>query len=120
MKGAHEFIRCVMLVIVALSNLTAGKAAAWDAQTGNLLFENCAAWPRGQRDEMTLFKTGTCVGYIWGVAGVLEGSSFCLKGVQPNQLVDVIKRWLDDHPEVRHYAASSLIETALKEKFPCR
>jgi hypothetical protein len=50
----------------------------------------------------------------------LEGSSFCFpKGVEGPQIVDVIKRWLDEHPEVRHYSASSLIAEALKEKFPC-
>ena len=41
------------------------------------------------------------------------------KGVQTNQAVDVFKCWLDEHPEVRHYAGSSLIAATLKEKFPC-
>src|SRR5688500_17634980 len=80
---------------------------------------HCKAWPSSKAgDAMTVFRAGNCVGYVWGVAGALDGSSFCLsKGVQQRQVIDVVKRWLDDHPEVRHFAASCLVAEALKEKF---
>ena len=108
-----------MLVAVALSVLIGGTG--WDAMLGNNLAESCEAWGgRASNDAATNFKTGACVGYIWGLAGAGEGSAFCFPhGVQANQIVDVIKKWLQDHPELRHYAASSLITAALKEKFPC-
>ena len=41
------------------------------------------------------------------------------RGFSKNQLIDVVKRWLDDHPEVRQYTAGSLVTAALREKFPC-
>jgi Rap1a immunity proteins len=112
-------MRRALLIAVALSSLA---CAAWDVFDGNALLENCKNWSRGgQADWENVLRTGTCVGYIWGVAGALEGSpAFCLSnGVQQNQVVDVVKRWLDEHPEVRHYSASSLVAKALKEKFPC-
>jgi Rap1a immunity proteins len=112
-------MRRAILVAVALSVLIG--AGAWDAMLGNDLHENCKAGPRSKgHDTMSAFKTGACVGYVMGVASSLEGSAFCFPaGVEKGQIVDVIKRWLEDHPELRHYAASSLITSALKERFPC-
>jgi hypothetical protein len=34
-------------------------------------------------------------------------------------VVDVVRLWLRDHPENRHYGAPSIVAQALKEKFPC-
>jgi hypothetical protein len=115
-------MRRAMLIAVLSSNFVmAGPASAWDTLTGNMLFDNCKDWPRGGTgDAMSVFADGTCVGYIWGVASALSGSSFCIPTeVQPNQLTDVVKGWLDGYPEVRHHTASSLVAAALKEKFPC-
>jgi hypothetical protein len=66
------------------------------------------------------FKTGACVGYIWGATSTAaQAGSICLKGAQANQLIDVIKQWLQTHPEIRQNSASSLVIMALMEKFPC-
>ncbi|MGO8842404.1 MAG: Rap1a/Tai family immunity protein [Methyloceanibacter sp.] len=39
---------------------------------------------------------------------------------QPEQLEDIAKHYLFDHPEKRHLPASDLVTVALNEKFPCR
>jgi Rap1a immunity proteins len=36
-----------------------------------------------------------------------------------NQLDDVVKKYLFDHPELRHEAGDSLIYRALRDGFPC-
>jgi hypothetical protein len=43
----------------------------------------------------------------------------CQKVFSKINLIDVVKRWLDDHPEIRQYTAGSLVTAALKEKFQC-
>ena len=39
--------------------------------------------------------------------------------VQLGQLKSVVEIWLHDHPEKWHWTAAFIVETALKEKFPC-
>jgi hypothetical protein len=82
-----------------------------DWLNGNQLLEACQ-----QSDRM-------CMGYVLGVTGAAQfiGSSVCIpsKTVAVEQLTDVVKLWLGDHPETRHKAASFLVLEALKEKFPC-
>jgi len=80
----------ILLVAVALSVLVGGTG--WDAMTGNMVFEGCENWPHGPKsDAVSAFKVGTCVGYVWGVAGALEGSSFCLKGEYSRPLVQRLR-----------------------------
>jgi hypothetical protein len=116
-----EYGQMAMLVAVAL--VMGGTAAAQTSFTdGNELFENCKGADDPQdRDRNS--KWGVCVGYIEGAADALIGSSFCLpggpSGVTVRQITDVVKLYLHDHPEQRHYDAASLVTTALKEKFPC-
>ncbi|MEN3976444.1 Rap1a/Tai family immunity protein [Emcibacter sp. SYSU 3D8] len=69
-----------------------------------------------------------CASYITGVADTLfmnggttvTGGRNCLpNGVTIFQIKDVVKAFLTAHPEKRHLAAASLVETALAEAFPC-
>jgi hypothetical protein len=100
-----------MLVALALCCFRAeAQAEGIDFITGNQLYEFC----QGNR--------AYCTGYVAGVAAGSEkqGTTFCLaSGVRSDQLGDVVKLWLRDHPEKRHLAASFLVFQALKEKFPC-
>ena len=79
-----------------------------DFVNGNQLYEFCQRSP------------DYCLGYVAGVAaGSQIRATFCLGGVTSNQLRDVVKFWLRDHPEKRNLAGSLLVAEALKEKFPC-
>jgi len=77
-----------------------------------------------------------CLGYVTGVVDdhfscqINEPSStaaldpkehFCLPdGVNPNQTVRVIAKWLEDHPARLHEGAIELVLSALKDNFPCK
>jgi hypothetical protein len=64
---------------------------------------------------------GMCLGYILGAADALQSAhKICIpKGVEAAQVLDVVKLYIRQHPEVRHYSASHLVVTALNEKFSC-
>jgi hypothetical protein len=117
-----EMLRAI-LVAVVLSSLVAG---GWPARVearlsitdGNALFDRCQGDDPDERERDT--KVALCTGYVVGVADALDETSFCLSpGVTAAQIRDVVKFYLRDHPERRHYGASSLVTDALKEKFPC-
>lgn len=90
-----------------------------DFLDGNKLHETC-------NKETDFSFQGFCHGYIIAVADVMDdgqvmfGFKVCTpEGVKAPQLIDVVKRWLANNPQDRHYAADSLIAGALDEAFPC-
>ena len=58
-------------------------------------------------------------GYIKGVVDSLNGEEFCPLGILVGQIIDVVFRYLDAHPDQRPLSAHLVVITALKEKFPC-
>jgi hypothetical protein len=67
-----------------------------------------------------------------GIADAINNSTFsinrpdrrmafvCARGaITGQQLVDVVVRFLQQHPEIRHYGASNLVAEALSDAFPC-
>jgi hypothetical protein len=77
-------------------------------------------------------KSGICAAYIAGVsdaisagqgAGALprrgKGCPSLPVGARTEQAVDVVVRWLQAHPEVRHLGAAGLVWGALSEAWPC-
>jgi hypothetical protein len=94
------------------------KGTAWGYQSftaGNDLKQLC---------ESTGDKLA-CQSYIRGAVDMMSSlgnfsGSICVSGlVNLGQLQDVVENWLRDHPEKRHWTAAYIVETALKEKFPC-
>src|SRR5690349_3264159 len=83
---------------------------------GNGLWDNCNQ-PNAE------FGQGLCFGYIAGIAQMvtfenIEGSTYFWKscppgGVTYRQYVDVVKKFLLEHPEDRHRPASLLVLMAL-------
>jgi hypothetical protein len=94
----------------------AESAAVFD--TGNSLYEYLTANNATARAH--------AAGYIAGVAdvgsmGKVFGWSFCLpRRTTKDQITDVVKQWLDQHPEKRHVGAVGLVSEALAGAFPCR
>jgi len=68
------------------------------------------------------YVTGLIDGVTSLAAGkMLTGSFFCVPSAATVQQVsDVVKKYLAEHPERRHYTASSVIFVALGEAFPCK
>lgn len=105
-------------VVIAVMAVSAGARA--DFQNGNELYADCT-------EEPVSFNRGHCLGYVVGIADVLQhpGSrvgdfATCLaKGVTEGQVRDVALQFLTQHPELRHYAAAYLVARALAEAFPC-
>ena len=51
---------------------------------------------------------------------MLKAPLFCLPGrVQLDQLLVIVYRYLEAHPEKRRFTGSSLVSAALWEAFPC-
>lgn len=65
----------------------------------------------------------SCLNYIIGVADVLmtqNTNTMCLPGnAIEGQLMDVVKKYLSDHPETRQFTAMSEVQVALQNAFPC-
>ncbi|WP_417834744.1 Rap1a/Tai family immunity protein [Thalassospira xiamenensis] len=120
-----------LLVAIALTLLApvsadaaAGKADLLSVTvvTGNTLHEWC---------NKTGGKIGplTCKVYIMGVVDGISDEVFINgKGDYPvcaapkattNQIVDITKTYLTDHPEQRHHAAAFLVRQVLTLTFPC-
>jgi Rap1a immunity proteins len=71
------------------------------------------------------YDAGQCRGYVSGVADIIveKKTEACFTtdeaGPKVNQLVDIVRAYLRDHPEKRNLSADTLVIAALKEKFPC-
>ena len=124
--------RCAIVVALALSCLVVGGLGRADFYDGKMLLQDCEGGDDQQETQnfAGLSQWGTCVGYIAAVldtmsnasltAGSVNAQQLCVsEHVQLSQLKDIVRRWLTDHPEKRHLAASLLVFQALKEKFPC-
>ena len=87
---------------------------------GNWLYNQCEA---GQNTVDFSF----CLAYVTGATDawvdaqvVSKTKYFCLpKNGTVGQIVDVVRKYLRDHPETRQYAADSEIEAAIQTAFPC-
>ena len=105
-----------MSAAVALACL---PAAARADTTGNDLWRICTS--KDARDN------GLCYGYVTAIAEVIGqpagiyGHHACLSNdTAIQQIVDVVKRYLDQRPEVRHYGAYNLLVPVLVEAFLCK
>ena len=110
-----EMTRAI-LVAVVLSCFVVGNAAA-GFKSGNELFNSCESG-ENPKTAVEYLDGAECRGYVVGIADALLAK--CLPSrVTEGQLVAVVLLWLRNHPEVRHYAANSLVFEALKENFHC-
>jgi hypothetical protein len=86
-------------------------------ESGNAIYKYLTS--KDERDK------AFAAGYIIGVADAgsrtsIDGWSFCVPEKAPvDQVVDVVKVWLEIYAQNRHYSARSLVPRALEEAFPC-
>lgn len=99
----------VLALAVVASPLVATPANAGFTD-GNELHSHCG--------DKSGYLQGYCDGYIGGVADSIEQEQLCLPDtVKFGQLRDVVLIFLRDHPQDRHFSASSLVIAAIKQAF---
>jgi len=92
-------------------------------ETGNLLYEKLTS--------SNAFAKGYAAGYVAAIVddrqlaqNMGELSEGGLRVCVPNeatvrQIIDVVKKYLENNPENRHYGAASSVVLALRQAFPC-
>lgn len=89
------------------------------------------ATARGVPPGVSAGEAMRCAGYIVGMNGGVRLESvaradldpilYCLPdGVAPEQQMRVALKWLRDHPEDLHLAASTSFALAFRSAFPCK
>ena len=104
MNGRTRLV--TMATAVALACLPASAQDLRAFYTGNDLWSRCS-------DDNT-YQSGLCQGFVTGIADAMA--------VTEGQALDVVKRFLGQHPAERHEEAVSLslVAQALSEAFPCK
>jgi len=109
-----------LLTIVLLFSFN--QAAALGFLFGNELLERCEAY----LSNTDAAKGNTCWGFVTGVADAHD--NFTVWGMSPlwcqpdnmstGQLIRIVTKHLQEHPEDLHLAAASLVSNALLLAFP--
>lgn len=114
-------------IAAALAILTAGTvlASAQGIRSGNDLKELCGIAARGPRgNDLEPVKASFCQGFVTTfmlVGRHLEAPvHFCIpKGVTLGQAIDVLLKYLNDHPSELHQPAELLTILAYREAWRC-
>jgi len=108
---------------ILLASLLIFISFSSNAMTGNELYEKFNEYKKVNQNTIDIaFATGMYAGYVDGavdtfqVLDILCPSSLVTRG----QLIDTVGKFLENNPEVRHKAASSLVYNALKDIFSCK
>lgn len=105
--------------------------------SGSELLQKCGDYGKYKGGEMVTLKemmqvgrnVGTCEGYIAGfndgtVSATVDtpkNKRFCVpSGVDMDQMIRVVRKWLEDNPSVLHLPGNFLVEKALHDAFPCK
>ena len=101
-----------MKKIIAIISLAASFAAHAEFKDGNTLFSEMT----GSTNQRM-----NAIGYITGVTDVLSGVTVCAPStVTAGQLFDMVKQYLEEQPQVRHYTADALVYRVLTRAWPCK
>ncbi|MBC8267155.1 MAG: hypothetical protein H8E36_00205 [Rhodospirillaceae bacterium] len=114
--------RIVIALVIGLFEISTAEAGY---KEGNDIHRHCSQ----QESE---FYTGVCLGYITGAVDVLSDAKFAgafindfeigcwsIAEIELGQLIDIVKKYLVDHPEERHNIATLIVLSAIREAFPC-
>jgi len=94
------------------------SSASWTFNSGNDVWTLCNTV--NTNTAMGRAYRGFCMGYIKGVADVLDHQEHIRtpRTLTNGQLYDTVMAWLANHPEQRHLAVLDVIYLALHERFP--
>lgn len=112
----RSMVAGLVLVLAVAAVPSIGQAQFFPAQK---LKDTCL---KGQRDKSNYVAEWACSGFIIGVSdSAFVRKVVCLpNGATIGQVVDIVKKYLNDHPEDGHYSAASVVENALRANWPCK
>jgi hypothetical protein len=111
------------LLVASLSG--SSRPALADFQSGNSLLSRC-------RSDASLADRQYCLGYVTGAADFAiqdERNNKAMDkvcwinipdGVTSGQLLEILVKYLREHPERLHYQGGYLIIEAFHQAFPCK
>ena len=120
MKTLPILVLLILAVPAGADEIVAAPASGQDVgvwTTANDLHAWCSS--KVEADETA------CHAYIRAISEVVANDRTynyraCIpKGVSATQAKDIVKNWLQAHPEQRHYAAYSTVARIIAEAFPC-
>lgn len=112
----------VIAVLLFVSSMTFGQSMGGIELYGNLVKYEILR--RGNGNIENLFEAGTALGYVLGIFDSLEENpdSINLFDPPPNvtagQIMGVVFKYFEEHPEERHERANILVNRALLEAWP--
>jgi Rap1a immunity proteins len=111
-------MRLPIISSLCLLAATTAYAAGWATKATDM-WGACA---RALRTDVTVtdgFNSGLCYGTINAI--MFARDDICLpEGVSREQASRVVVRYFETHPELLHLDGVGLVETALREAWPCR
>jgi Rap1a immunity proteins len=94
---------------------------------GNMLSTWCVTNANRERLGDVAMQGGGCFGYLSSIIDIqtsgsaVNGKKACIPlNADMNQIVDLFKNYVRDHPERRHLLAANLAAEAFALAFPCR
>ncbi len=97
--------------------------------TGMQLLENCQDPHLKNTDSYSAMQSGVCLGYIMAVVDATSRQTslrqqefkniFCATNVDAKQLVLIVKKYLENNPELLSLIAADIVNAALRKAFPC-
>lgn len=108
-----------ILVLIFITGTACAQSAAKGYTDGNDLREDCEAAITGQFGYGAGYCFGLIEGYLQATPAKALPTHCVPMGVTVEQLVKVIVKYLDQHPEKLHLTAFLLISQATHEAFPC-
>lgn len=94
---------------------------------GNTLSNLCNTNANRETPTDLAMQAGACLGYLSSIidiqtsGGQVNGRRACIPAnADTNQIVDLFKNYVRDHPERRHLLAANLAAEAFALAFPCR
>jgi len=113
-----------LLTIVLLCSFS--QAAAKGFLSGSEILDRCEAY---LSETGSVARGETCVGYVMGITdahgtftdwGEMSPLWCTPDNMSTGQMVRVVTKYLQEHPEDLHLQAASLVSIALRKAFPCK
>ena len=107
-------------VFIVVFVCVASSTAYAQFQTGNDLYKNWLEYKKFQTNTTSnFFNAGYYLGFVAGIAESWDLISLNIpEGVTQGYIADIVGKYLEEHPEERHLAASASVMKALQTAFP--